>query len=81
MCVRPLHRYHLKGPKEGTTDIFLDNLPGLPDNISPNSRGDGYWVAFAHSRTWFTDYMVQRPTLRLAMVKVRIIGCTIFMAV
>ena len=51
--------------------MFLDNLPGLPDNISPNIRGDGYWIAFAATRTIFTDYMAQLPTLRALIVKVR----------
>lgn len=50
--------------------MFLDNLPGLPDNISPNRRGDGYWIAFALTRTWLLDYLTEVPTLRLFIVKV-----------
>ena len=28
-----LHKYFLKGEKAGKSEIFLDSLPGLPDNI------------------------------------------------
>ena len=28
-----LHKYHLKGDKAGTHEVFVDSLPGLPDNI------------------------------------------------
>ena len=66
-----VHRYHLTGALAGTTDVFIDNLPGLPDNVSPNSRGDGYWVAFAVTRTWLMDRLAQLPSLRSLAVKVR----------
>ncbi|KAL3286813.1 hypothetical protein HHI36_001305 [Cryptolaemus montrouzieri] len=36
-------RYHLKGPKAGTSDIFLDGLPGMPDNIQTDG-GSGFIV-------------------------------------
>ncbi|KAJ8930461.1 hypothetical protein NQ314_012013 [Rhamnusium bicolor] len=34
-----LHRYYLKGPKKGTHDIFIDGLPGLPDNLKSDGKG------------------------------------------
>jgi hypothetical protein len=64
-------RYYLRGPKAGQTDVFVDNLPGLPDNISPNARGNGYWVPFAVTRMWITEYMVELPALRSLVVRVR----------
>lgn len=42
-------RYYLKGPKKGTSDIFVDNLPGFPDNIKLNSRGN-YFVGMGSVR-------------------------------
>ncbi|KAL3286810.1 hypothetical protein HHI36_001303 [Cryptolaemus montrouzieri] len=36
-------RYHLKGPKAGASDIFLDGLPGMPDNIQTDG-GSGFIV-------------------------------------
>lgn len=37
-----LLRYYLKGPKTGTWDIFIDKLPGVSDNLTPDA--DGLWV-------------------------------------
>ena len=70
--ISTIRRYYLRGPKAGTTDVFIDNLPGLPDNISPNARGNGYWVSFAVTRTWLTDYMAGLPTLRWLIVRVNV---------
>ncbi|HVT35233.1 MAG TPA: SMP-30/gluconolactonase/LRE family protein [Nevskiaceae bacterium] len=42
-------RYWLKGDKAGTHDVFIDNLPGFPDNISYNNR-DRFWLALAAPR-------------------------------
>ncbi|XP_038889800.1 protein STRICTOSIDINE SYNTHASE-LIKE 4-like [Benincasa hispida] len=37
-------KYWLKGQKRGETEIFIDNLPGAPDNI--NLAPDGsFWIA------------------------------------
>lgn len=44
-----LHRYYLKGPKKGTHDIFLDGLPGLPDNLNSDGR-DGFFVPLVFGR-------------------------------
>jgi sugar lactone lactonase YvrE len=37
-------RYWLRGPRVGTTDVFVDDLPCLPDNIRYNGR-DRFWLA------------------------------------
>ncbi|XP_052778591.1 adipocyte plasma membrane-associated protein-like [Mya arenaria] len=42
MSIARIRRYYLTGEKAGTSDIFIDNLPGYPDNIKPNSRGNLY---------------------------------------
>lgn len=34
-----IHRYYLKGSKKGTHDIFIDRLPGLPDNLKGDGQG------------------------------------------
>ena len=47
-------RYYLDGPSAGKTDVFVDNLPGAPDNISPSSSG-GYWVGIAVVRSTLID--------------------------
>jgi sugar lactone lactonase YvrE len=47
-------RYWLKGDKAGTRDVFIDNLPGFPDNISFNGH-DRYWVAIFAPRDALLD--------------------------
>lgn len=37
-------RYWLSGNRKGESDIFIDNLPGFPDNISSNGKGK-FWLA------------------------------------
>uniref|UniRef100_A0A7G3AXJ9 Putative secreted mucin n=1 Tax=Lutzomyia longipalpis TaxID=7200 RepID=A0A7G3AXJ9_LUTLO len=37
-----LRKYYLTGEKKGTSEIFLEGLPGHPDNLSPAK--DGFWV-------------------------------------
>jgi len=37
-----LHKFYLKGDKAGTHEVFLDNLPGVPDNIKLNDNGNYY---------------------------------------
>lgn len=44
-----VHRYYLKGPKKGTHDIFLDGLPGLPDNIQTDGK-DGFIIPLVVGR-------------------------------
>ncbi|XP_021935235.1 LOW QUALITY PROTEIN: adipocyte plasma membrane-associated protein-like [Zootermopsis nevadensis] len=34
-----IHRYYVEGPKKGSHDIFIDGLPGLPDNLKSDGQG------------------------------------------
>jgi len=34
-----IHRYYVKGPKKGSQDIFIDGLPGIPDNLKSDGQG------------------------------------------
>ncbi|MBQ4827054.1 SMP-30/gluconolactonase/LRE family protein [Leisingera sp. HS039] len=44
-----IHRLWLTGDRAGQQEVFLDNLPGYPDNLE--GQGDGtYWLAFASPR-------------------------------
>ena len=64
------YRYYLKGPKAGQLEMFIEKLPGLPDNISPSSSG-GYWVGFAVTReSGISDFLGRYPLLRTIIVKV-----------
>jgi hypothetical protein len=44
------NRYWLKGPNKGKADVFLDNLPGIPDNIRLTKDGV-FEVSLAMPRT------------------------------
>ena len=53
-------RYWLKGDKAGTSDIFIDNLPGMPDNISYSDKGR-FWVALFAPRDATLDRLLAGP--------------------
>ena len=42
-------KYWLKGEKAGTSEVFLDNLAGFPNNISRRDNGN-FWVGFTTKR-------------------------------
>ncbi len=56
-------RYWLKGPKAGTSDVFIDNLPGFPDGISGNRQG-AFWLALYAPRNAALDAMHPHPWLK-----------------
>ncbi|MDX1803431.1 MAG: SMP-30/gluconolactonase/LRE family protein [Alcanivorax sp.] len=56
-------RYWLKGAKAGSHDIFLDNLPGIPDGVSANGNGT-FWLALFSPRNAMLDGMADKPLLR-----------------
>lgn len=62
-------RYWLKGEKQGTTDIFADNMAGFPDNVTRDEQGD-FWVGIFTTRLAFVDQMHSNPWLAGLMAKV-----------
>jgi sugar lactone lactonase YvrE len=64
-----IRRYWLKGPRAGTSDVFLDNLPGFPDNLSTD-RGTGhFWVALFTVRNRIIDHLHPHPVLKEQLAK------------
>lgn len=63
-----ISRYWLKGDKAGHHDLFIDNLPGLPDNLSFNGR-DRFWVALYSPRNPLLDGFAGYPLMRKVMVR------------
>ena len=61
-------RYWLKGPKAGTHEIFMDNLPGFPDNISSNGNGT-FWLALFTVRNEVLDGLHPSPFLKTQLSK------------
>lgn len=61
-------RYWLKGAKAGQKEVFIDKLPGFPDNISFNGR-DGYWLALYAPRDPLLDALLPHPALLKAVYR------------
>ena len=61
-------RYWLDGPKQGTTEILIADLPGYPDNINRGSGG-AYWVGLAGTRTRSYDLAMTMPAFRRRMAR------------
>jgi sugar lactone lactonase YvrE len=56
-------RYWLTGPKKGQNDIFVDDLPGIPDGILENAQGD-FWITLVTPRDTTFDFLMAHPFLR-----------------
>lgn len=60
-------RYWLKGPRAGQHDLFIDRLPGFPDNIRFNGR-DRFWLAIPAARNTILELLSELPTLRFLLM-------------
>jgi sugar lactone lactonase YvrE len=56
-------RYWLKGDNKGKTDIFMDNLPGLPNGISRRKDGT-FWLGYTTRRSDLLDKIQSKKTLK-----------------
>ena len=56
-------RYWLRGEKAGTHEVFIDRLPGFPDNITEAPDG-GFWLALPGPRTELIDALIPSPFAR-----------------
>jgi sugar lactone lactonase YvrE len=55
-------RYWVAGPRAGTREVFIDNLPGYPDNIHRDATGL-YWVGLVIRRNPLLDRLHSHPFL------------------
>ena len=55
-------RLWLKGPKAGSRDVFMEGLPGYPDNLSFD--GEWFWIALPSPRQPAFERLSARPWLR-----------------
>jgi sugar lactone lactonase YvrE len=56
-------RYWIAGQKKGTSEIFINSLPGFNDNIS-TGNDNRYWIAFMAPRNALLDSLSNQPFLR-----------------
>ena len=53
-------RLDLAGPDAGRRSVIIDNLPGLPDNMSTGTGGV-FWIALPSTRNRLLDLLLPRP--------------------
>ena len=56
-------KHWLQGPRAGTTEVLLDNLPGFPDNIN-NGLDGRFWIGIVAPRDAALDKLADKPFLR-----------------
>ncbi|KAG5534502.1 hypothetical protein RHGRI_022577 [Rhododendron griersonianum] len=61
--MRRCKRYYIQGEKKGSVDIFIDNLPGTPDNIRHDGEGQ-YWIGLPSGITVAFDLAQRYPFIR-----------------
>jgi sugar lactone lactonase YvrE len=62
-------RYWLAGPKRGTAEPFLENLPGFPDNVTWSPERKAFWIAIYAPRVAVLDALAARPALRKVLLR------------
>lgn len=63
-----IKRYWFDGPKAGTVEFVIRDLPGYPDNINRASDGN-YWLALMGMRCPAFDLAMRKPAFRRRMSK------------
>lgn len=53
-------RLDLTGPSAGRRTVIIENLPGLPDNMSTGTNGI-FWIALPSARNKLLDLLLPRP--------------------
>nr|XP_025959975.1 adipocyte plasma membrane-associated protein isoform X3 [Dromaius novaehollandiae] len=67
-----IRRYYVSGLMKGGADMFVENMPGFPDNIRLSSSG-GYWVAMSAVRPnpgfSMLDFLSEKPWIKRMIFK------------
>lgn len=63
-----IRRYWLDGPKRGTSEVVLENLPGFPDNIN-TGLGERFWIGLVAPRNELIDKLSARPWARKVILR------------
>lgn len=62
-----VRRVELTGERAGSSSVIIENLPGLPDNMSTGSDGL-FWMAMPSTRNRLLDRLLSRPGRLRSMV-------------
>jgi sugar lactone lactonase YvrE len=57
-------RVWLRGAQRGSAEVFVDNLPGLPDNVTWSPARRAFWIALFSPRIAALDHTARFPFLR-----------------
>ena len=64
-----VQKYWISGPKAGQTEIFAENLPGYPDNITRAPDG-GFWIALVNGRDKTLDTLMPSSFMRKLVFRI-----------
>lgn len=64
-----VRRYWLTGARQGTSDVFLDHLPGFPDNLTRDPATGRFWIALFTVRNPAMAFLHPRPFLKDQLAK------------
>lgn len=56
-------KYWLEGDKKGQIEVFIENLPGYPDNIRYNGHGI-FWIGLVSKRSAMLEILFRIPQLK-----------------
>jgi len=62
-------RYYLEGPNKGKQDVFVDRLPGIPDNLRANGKG-GYYISLILPSDPMREMLGGYPFVRRILLRV-----------
>lgn len=62
-----LHKYWIKGEKAGTLEVFVNALPGYPDNVTYTAGI--FWVAIPSQRALSIEPLFEMPFLRSVILR------------
>ncbi|MBX7116085.1 MAG: SMP-30/gluconolactonase/LRE family protein [Myxococcaceae bacterium] len=64
-----LRRVFVSGPRTGEKEMFIENLPGFPDNVTYSKESKTFWVAIASPRNPLVDALADQPFWRKVIAR------------